>query len=150
MVGALFVADCAASITQGCCHAHKPGGVNGILESGCVLLASRTNGKSRLYASIGVVGWLIICTLLSTDPKDGSKYDVCASLDALQVMITSDDGGRLECCMEDHSIPAWEKGLCMCILCSRVQSSLSHGLGRFGLSVSLSGNNVCMLSVTVL
>ena len=42
-----------------------------------------------------------------------------------------------------------ENGLSLCSLCSRVQSSFSHGLGRFCVYVSLSGNNVCILSVTV-
>ena len=143
------MADCDACITHGCCHAHTPCGVNGIVELYCGSMASRTNGKSGSYVGIGAVGWLIVCALLSSDITDGLEYDVCASVDAVDVIVTSDNGGRLECCMEDHSIPAWEKGLCMCILCSRVQSSLSHGLGRFGLNVSLGGNNVCMLSVTV-
>jgi hypothetical protein len=42
-----------------------------------------------------------------------------------------------------------ENGLSMCSLCSLVQSTFSHGLGRFCVNVSLSGNNVCILSVTV-
>ena len=43
----------------------------------------------------------------------------------------------------------WEKGLSMCSLCSLVQSPFSHGLGRFCVYVSLSGNKGCILSVTV-
>ena len=94
-------------MNHGCCHAHTPGGVNG----GCGALASRTNGKSKLYVGIGVVRWLIICALLSSDRMDGVEYDVCASLDAVDVIVTSDDGGRMECCMEDHSIPVGEGNL---------------------------------------
>ena len=45
--------------------------------------------------------------LLSSDQTDGAVYDVIASLDAV-VIVTSDDGGPMDCCMGFHSIPVGE------------------------------------------
>ena len=45
--------------------------------------------------------------LLSSDRTDEAVYEVIASLDAV-VIVTSDEGGPMDCCMEDHSITVGE------------------------------------------
>ena len=60
-----------------------------------------------MYIDVGVGGWVSISALLSSDRTDEAVYEVVASLDAV-VIVTSDDGGPMDCCMQNHSIPVEE------------------------------------------
>ena len=71
------------------------------------LSASRSSGKSKLYIEVGVGGWVTTSALLSSDRTDEAVYGIIASLDAV-VIVTSDEGGPLDCCMGVHSIPVGE------------------------------------------
>ena len=60
-----------------------------------------------MYIDVGVGGWVTTSALLSSDRTDEVVYGVFASFDAV-VMVTSDEGGPLDCCMGVHSIPVGE------------------------------------------
>ena len=91
-------------MTHGCFLGHTIGGVIGGCET---LSASRSSGKSKLYIEDGVGGWVTTSALLSSDRTDEAVYVVVASFDAV-VIVTSDEGGPMDCCMVDHSIPVGE------------------------------------------
>ena len=91
-------------MTHGCFHGRTIGGVIDDCET---LSASRSNGKSKLYVGVGVGEWVTTSALLSSEQTDGAVYVDNASLDAA-VIITSDDGGPMDCCMGFHSIPVGE------------------------------------------
>ena len=102
---------------------------------GTTISVSEIIGKSLHVVDIGVSGCVDV--ELSTDWTSAAARFGC--------IFTSDEYGVAAICSQTLC----KKGLRMCSLCSRIQSSFSHGLGRFCVYVSLSGNKGCILSVTV-